>query len=273
MAAFNPVRKLTWPLLMAALAIAALQACHHRSTVTSDQVRVEVVNVGLDHDSGSPFVLLEEKAGKRQLPIWIGESEARTIMLELHGISPQRPLTSDLLRSVIEKTGNHVDRVVIGDLREQTYYADIYLNGGHYRIDSRPSDAIALALAMKAPIFVAVKLFESANAAASGKSANGPEAVRALGITVQDLSEAIATYFNARPGSGVLVADVRGEAEQAGVERGDVLTRLGDKQIRNLSDFNGVMRTLKGSDSVALTLERGGHQRVVKLKVPAEWGG
>jgi bifunctional DNase/RNase len=271
MTAVNPLRKLTWPLLLAA--IAALPACHHRLGIRTDQVRVEVVTVGFDHDSGTPFVLLEEKAGKRQLPIWIGESEARAIMLELHGISPQRPLTSDLLRSVIEKTGNRVDRVVIDDMREQTYYADIYLSGGRYRIDSRPSDAIALALGMKAPIFVAVKLFESAPAANPGRSANGPEAVRALGITVQELSEEIAGYFNAKPGSGVLVADVRGEAAQAGVERGDVLTRLGDKQVRNLSDFNAAVRTLKGSDSVALTLEHGGNQRVVKLKVPAEWGG
>jgi len=272
MTAINLLRKLTWQLLVAATAIAALQACYHRSVVKTEQVRVEVVNVGLDRESGTPFVLLEEKAGKRQLPIWIGESEARTIMLELHGISPQRPLTADLLRSVIEKTGNRVDRVVIDDLRDQTYYANIYLNGGHYRIDSRPSDAIALALGMKAPIFVAVKLLEPASTAGAGKPANGPEAVRALGMTVQDLSEEIAGYFNVRPRSGVLVADVRGEAQQAGVERGDVLTRLGDKQIRDLTDFNGAMRTLKGSDSVALTLERGGQQRVVKLKVPAEWG-
>lgn len=271
MTAVNSVRKLAWPLLLAAIAM--LQACYHRSVARTDQVRVEIVTVGLDRDSGTPFVLLEEKAGKRQLPIWIGESEARTIMLELHGISPQRPLTSDLLRSVIEKTGNRVDRVVIDGLRDQTYYADIYLNGGRYRIDSRPSDAIALALGMKAPIFVAVKLFESSPAAGPGKSANGPEAVRALGITVQELSQEIADYFNAKPGSGVLVADVRGEAAQAGVERGDVLTRLGDKQVRNLRDFDAALRTLKGSDSVPLTLEHGGQQRVVKLKVPAEWGG
>ncbi len=272
MTAVNPARKLIWPLLFAA--IAALPACHNRAAaIKRDQVRVEVVTVGLDHESGTPFVLLEEKAGKRQLPIWIGEAEARAIMLELHGISPQRPLTSDLLRSVIKKTGNRVDRVVIDDMRDQTYYADIYLDGGRYRIDSRPSDAIALALGMKAPIFVAAKLFESSPAASPGKSANGPEAVRALGITVQELSREIAGYFNAKPGSGVLVADVRGEAAQAGIARGDVLTRLGDKQVRNLSDFNAAVRTLKGSDYVALTLEHGGNQRVVKLKVPAGWGG
>jgi len=270
MTAAKALRWLTWPLLLAV--IAALPGCHHRSRIGKDQIKVEVVTVGLDRDSGTPFVLLEDKAGKRQLPIWIGESEARAIMLELHGISPQRPLTSDLLLSVIKKTGNRVDRIVIDDLRDQTYYADIYLNGGRYRIDSRPSDAIALALGMKAPIFVADRLFESTTATNPGPS-NGPEAVRALGITVQDLSDQIADYFHAKAGSGVLVADVRGDAAQAGIERGDILTRMGDKPIRNLGDFNAAVQTLKGSDYVALTLERGAQHREVTLKVPAEWGG
>jgi bifunctional DNase/RNase len=270
MTAARAVRRSGWLLLIAALT--ALTACHHRSRLAPDQVRVDVVTVGLDRDSGTPFVLLEDKAGKRQLPIWIGENEARAIMLELHGISSQRPLTSDLLRSVIEKTGNKVDRVVIDDLRDQTYYADIYLDKGRYRIDSRPSDAIALALGMKAPIFVSDKLFETASTTNPGRP-GGPEAVRALGITAQELTEEIADYFNAKPGSGVLVADVRDEAAQAGVERGDVLTQMGDKRIRSLADFNAAVQTLKGSESVPLTLERGGQQRVVKLRVPAEWGG
>jgi bifunctional DNase/RNase len=270
MTASDAIRRAAFALLISALATIA--ACHHRSRIKSDQVRVDVVTVGLDRDSGTPFVLLEEKGGKRQLPIWIGESEARSIMLELHGIAPQRPLTSDLLRSVLEKTGNHVDRVVIDDLRDQTYYADIYLNDGRFEIDSRPSDAIALALGMKAPIFVTDKLFESAVQTNPAKP-NGPDAVRALGITVQELSEEIAEYFKAKPGSGLLVADARGEAAQAGIERGDILKQVGDKPIRNLADFNAAVQTLKGSDYVALTLDRAGNERVVKLRVPAEWGG
>ena len=260
--------KLVWRLIL--VAIVALAGCRHRFAVRTDQVRVEVASVGLDRESGVPFVLLEEKAGRHRLAIWIGENEARAIMFELRGITPQRPLTSDLLKSVIEKTGNHVDRVVIDDLRDRTYYADIYLDNNHYRIDSRPSDAIALALGLKAPIYVSLKLFESAAAAGPGKPANGPEAARALGITVQELSEEIATYFNARPKSGVLIADVGGEAARAGVERGDVLTRLGDKEVRNLGDFNAGVSALKGSDSVSVTLEHRGRQRVVKITVPRQ---
>ena len=163
MTAVDTGTRLVWRLLL--VAIVALAGCRHRLAERTDQVRVEVASVGFDRESGVPFVLLEEKVGKRRLPIWIGDNEARAIMFELRGMTPQRPLTSDLLKSVIEKTGNHVDRVVIGDLRDQTYYADIYLDNNHYRIDSRPSDAIALALGLKAPIYVSPKLFESAAAA------------------------------------------------------------------------------------------------------------
>ena len=266
MTAVDTGTRLVWRLLL--VAIVALAGCRHRLAERTDQVRVEVASVGFDRESGVPFVLLEEKVGKRRLPIWIGDNEARAIMFELRGMTPQRPLTSDLLKSVIEKTGNHVDRVVIGDLRDQTYYADIYRDNNHYRIDSRPSDAIALALGLKAPIYVSPKLFESAAAAGAGKPANGPEAAHALGLTVQELSEEIATYFNAKPKSGVLVADVGAAAARAGVERGDVLTRLGDKEIRNLGDFNAGVRALNGFDSVSVTLEHRGQRRAVKLAVP-----
>ena len=85
---------------------------------------------------------------------------------------------------------------------------------------------------------------------------------------MQELSEEIATYFNAKPKSGVLVADVGAAAARAGVERGDVLTRLGDKEIRNLGDFNAGVRALNGFDSVSVTLEHRGQRRAVKLAVP-----
>ena len=93
-------------------------------------------------------------ARRRALQILIGDEEARTIMLEMHGIKPDRPLTHDLLRDLIEQTGNRVDRVVITSVHNQIYYADIYLDRAGLRLDSRPSDAIALAMGMGAPIFV-----------------------------------------------------------------------------------------------------------------------
>ncbi len=135
--------------------------CHRSTTPAAidDSVEVEVMRVAFDPAAGSPVVILREKAGSRLLPIWIGEPEAQAILLKLHGIAPPRPLTSDLLKEALEVTGNRVDRVVINDLREQTFYAKIYLDHARYQLDSRPSDAIALALACKAPIYVVPKLF------------------------------------------------------------------------------------------------------------------
>src|SRR5690348_9635837 len=95
-----------------------------------DQIAVDVTNVGFDQETGAHYVLLEDKSGARQLPIAIGDAEARAILFELHGIKPERPLTYELLRDVIQETGNHVDRVVIRDMRNEIYYAQIYLDHG-----------------------------------------------------------------------------------------------------------------------------------------------
>src|SRR6202521_560952 len=169
-------------LLMAAMVAAACACSRDSDQVRPDQVKVEVASVGVDGDTGEHYVLLADHSGQRTLPIAIGDTEAQAIVLELHGMKPDRPLTHDLLREVIEQTGNHVDRVVIGDLRDETYYAVIYLNRGRYQVDSRPSDAIALALGANAPIFVATRLFgnQSANALAPAM----PELRRGLGLTV-----------------------------------------------------------------------------------------
>jgi bifunctional DNase/RNase len=146
-------------LTLVMLVALALGCYRHTTAVADNGVEVEVLRLAFDQTAGTPVVILREKAGERLLPIWIGEPEAQAILLKLHGIESPRPLTSDLLKSVLDKTGNRVDRVVINDLRDETFYATIYLDDARYRIDSRPSDAIALALACKVPIFVLPQLF------------------------------------------------------------------------------------------------------------------
>ncbi len=129
-----------------------------RRTLTGSKSRLPTSAVDQD---GAPYVMLEDSAGGRSLPIGIGESEAQSIALELHGLNPGRPLTYDLIKNILDSTGNHVDRVEVNDLRDETYFAIILLDHGHHSIDSRPSDAIAVALATKAPIYVSARLFES----------------------------------------------------------------------------------------------------------------
>src|SRR5260370_4942585 len=141
------------------------------SGISSDEVKVQVAKVGIDQETGAHYVLLQDDTESRELPIMIGESEAQAIMLSIQGIKPPRPFTHDLMRSIIAKTGNDVDRIVIAEMHDEIYYAKIYMDKGRYTIDSRPSDAIALAMGMNAPIYVNTKLLEATLA----HNANGGE--------------------------------------------------------------------------------------------------
>jgi len=124
------------------------------------EIEMAVSGLAIDERTHTPVVLLKEKDGTRMLPIWIGPSEASSIAIELTGRKFQRPLTHDLLKTVIEGLEAKVPRIAIVDLREKTYYAKVFLARGDevLAIDARPSDCIALALRTKSPIFVREEL-------------------------------------------------------------------------------------------------------------------
>ena len=119
-------------------------------------VRVTVERVTLDTSTSRFVVILKEEKENRWLPIVVGSSEAQAIALQLENISPPRPLTHDLIRNLLETLDAKVERIVVNDLRDNTYFAllGLNLNGELRNIDARPSDAIALALRTSAPIFV-----------------------------------------------------------------------------------------------------------------------
>ncbi len=123
---------------------------------------VKVFNLVIDQESEQYIVALEEEDGPRLLLIWIGAYEARAIALGLQGLRFERPLTHDLLISILENFNIKVLDVVISDLKENTYYAYINMIQGNYRIkiDSRPSDAIALAVNLGVPIYVGDEVWE-----------------------------------------------------------------------------------------------------------------
>ncbi len=124
-------------------------------------LEVKVDGLALDVTTNSPVIILTPLEGKKVLPIWIGHSEAWAIAMELSGVSPKRPMTHDLLKSIIGHLKGTMDRVEITELREQTFYAKISIssNGEKHQIDARPSDSIALALKTGTPIFAAEELF------------------------------------------------------------------------------------------------------------------
>jgi bifunctional DNase/RNase len=132
--------------------------------MTHESIPVDLVGVRIELPSNTPIVLLREKGGDRYLPIWIGAGEATAIALALEGVEPQRPMTHDLLATLVARLGAVVDRVVITQLRDGIYYADLVLvrDAREIVISARPSDAIALAARVDAAITVLPGVLEEA---------------------------------------------------------------------------------------------------------------
>ena len=126
------------------------------------EMEVELSRIIINEMSDQQIIVLKERHGHRSFPIVIGIVEIFAIDRRLKGIKPPRPMTHDLLASVIESLGAKIGKIVIDDLRHHTFYAKIYLslNGRTIKVDSRPSDAIALGVASDAPIFVAEHVFD-----------------------------------------------------------------------------------------------------------------
>ena len=127
-------------------------------------VEMKVHGLFLDSETNQSIVVLKEEATGKTLPIWVGLFEANAITMGIEHTWTPRPMTHDLIKNIIEGMNANVRRITVNDLRANTFYAIIYLeiDGKVVEIDSRPSDAIAVALRFKAPIFVAEKVLESA---------------------------------------------------------------------------------------------------------------
>lgn len=130
------------------------------------QVEVKIGALIMDPNSNTPIVVLKGVDSDNILPIWVGAFEANAIALEIEKIAPQRPMTHDLLRNFIIETGFQLNKIIISDLKDNTFYAIIELSNKNDDLvifDARPSDAIALALRADCPIFVEDKVFEISN--------------------------------------------------------------------------------------------------------------
>ena len=128
------------------------------------QIEMTIKGLMVDPITNMPIVILKDKGGERVLPIWVGIFEANAIALQMENIATPRPMTHDLLRNVIIDLEGSVERVVVSDLKDNTFYAIIHLNvrGERVVIDARPSDAIALALRTRSPILVEETVIDNA---------------------------------------------------------------------------------------------------------------
>jgi uncharacterized protein len=131
---------------------------------SAEQVQMDISGIGFDQMAQTPVVLLLDKQREKVLPIWIGLCEARAIEIGMSGEVTPRPFTYDLVAAIIRTMKAKIERVVIVDLRDQVFYAqvEVSVNGNTLKIDARPSDALALASRMNAPVFVARSVFENA---------------------------------------------------------------------------------------------------------------
>ncbi|HXU45237.1 MAG TPA: bifunctional nuclease family protein [Thermoanaerobaculia bacterium] len=145
-----------------------------------DTVQMEVKGLMLDPSSNVPIVILRDLEKTLFLPIWIGMAEAQAIALRIEGVQTPRPLTHDLVLQAILKLGASVEKIVVSNLEESTFYAEIHLQQGGelVRIDARPSDAIAVALRAEAPIFVRRAVLEKAQAVSTGPEPSDEERLK-----------------------------------------------------------------------------------------------
>jgi bifunctional DNase/RNase len=143
-------------------------------------IRMEIKGLLMDPVSNMPVVILRDRDDGLFLPIWVGLFEANAIALEMEKIATPRPMTHDLLKNLLGELGARVERVVINDLKDNTFYARIHLSRaeGKLEIDSRPSDAIALALRTRAEIFVEQEVLEKSKSLRSEAGEPDPERLK-----------------------------------------------------------------------------------------------
>jgi uncharacterized protein len=261
-----------WPSRVRALtlllAVASIAACREKEQT---ELEMEVRSVGFDDASHAPVVVLQDHDRKIALPIWIGPAEAQSIAMQIEGINPPRPMTHDLVKTILDDAGVELQRVLIQELKGSTYYASIFLHSGRrdWQVDSRPSDAIALAVRFHKPIFVATALMKGDGTITLQRAEAAGTTIKFSGVTVQNLSAELADYFQLPPGRGVLVADV-GSGAPPGLQRGDIVLEVEGAAVTGVGDFAARMQAVKDGAAAHLSVQRGAQRLAVEFIARAQ---
>jgi len=213
------------PLVVSAPAVRAL------AVDPADMVPVELATVGVDQASGSPVALLREPRSGAIVPILIGVNEARAILMALEEVAVPRPMTHDLMHALVEAAGLRLERVLVDELRNNTYFGMLEFrderDGGErppLLVDTRPSDGLALGVRARASILVAPAILQQPDR----QFENLPHqaVVSALDITVVTLTEPLRQALGMPEGDGVLVSAARGRAKAAGIAAGALIVSV-----------------------------------------------
>ena len=235
-------------------------------------VEMKVKTITLDPTGQTPVVVLEGLQDKALLPIWIGNTEAASIAMELEHVTTPRPLTHDLMRNILKGLGANLNRITITDIQNNTYFANLTLQykGQEFQIDARPSDAIALALRMKAPIYASTQVLAKARKLPV-PSKQSEELRQTFGIHVQELTPELASLFDMQIKGGVLVADVElgSAAAQAGLQRGDIIVKVNDRTIQNVAELESSLQGSKKNRQAKIEVLRKGKNATVVLDLPS----
>ena len=228
-------------------------------------VEMEVKGVRLDAMGTNPVVFLVDKEGEKALPIWIGLLEANAIDKELRNNASPRPMTHDLLYSILVQAHLKVKEIRIVALKDNTYYAALFFKSdkGVIEVDARPSDAIVIALKSKTPIYVSTKILDEQGIALTQKSSFGER----FGIRIQELTPALASSFRFKGKKGVLVAEVLpgSVSESSGIKAGDIITKVDSKEVGTVQQFEEMFDTARPGDSLKVLLFRDNQFKEVNL--------
>jgi bifunctional DNase/RNase len=256
--------------LLALLLVPLCSAAEPRQPSVPDEelIAVELATVAVVPMAGTPVVLLREPESGDVVPIFVGPAEARAIMFALSEVEVPRPMTHDLMLDLVHATGASIERVVVDDLRDGTYYGLLELrqegSEAPIWVDTRPSDGLALALRAGARIEVAPKVLE----AARGMPYEGlpsDQVVTAVGITVVEATEELRAALDLPDDEGVLVSGVTGAAEASGMRSGSLVLSVNGERPSMPMDFLDLVRGTEAGEKAIIEYWQDGRRRELEL--------
>jgi uncharacterized protein len=265
----------TLPWLMSCLLLSAPASGRELAVAPDRLIAVELATVAVLTGTDVPVVLLREPESGDVIPIFIGIPEARAILLALRGVELPRPMTHDLLHDVIGKLSGTLERVIVDDLRSNTYHAVLEIrlagNGELVRIDSRPSDALALAVRASAEIRVSIPVLQ-AGRDLDFEGLGNEQVVTALGITVVEATPDLREALSLPDREGVIVTAARGVAAFAGMEPGSLILTVNDVVPLKPMDFLELVRKTPADRTASITYWRNGEEHTIELSTDVPRG-
>jgi bifunctional DNase/RNase len=251
--------------------VGAASAAERELAAPEDEfVEVEVATVGLSEPAGSPVVLLRQPEGSEVIPIFIGPDQARAILLALRGAEPPRPMTHDLLGNVIGALEATLERVYVDTIIDNTFFGmlELAVEGRNQplRVDTRPSDAIALALRVGASIHVAPQVLEQARLISYRGLEDRQQVVKAVGITVMAPTSELRRALELPDRDGLVVSDVTGPARGAGLEAGALVLAVNGTTPGSPMEFLELVRATPDAERVQIRYWLAGS--VTEIEVP-----